>query len=83
MASKPKLTKSKVMEKLRDAGYKDEKKLSALDESLIFNMDFSREELIIAYQIRNATKKGLLYSYLINPDIDLNNKEGQNNGKQI
>lgn len=77
MATKPKLTKGKVMEKLRDAGYSDEKALAALDESLIFNMSFSREELIIAYQIRNATKKGVLYSYLINPQIDLSqpNKE--------
>ena len=71
MATKPKATKGKVMEKLRDAGYKGERELAALDESLIFNMDFSREELIIAYQIRNATKKGLLYSYLINPEIHL------------
>ena len=77
MATKPKLTKGKVMEKRRDAGYSDEKALAALDESLIFNMSFSREELIIAYQIRNATKKGVLYSYLINPQIDLSppNKE--------
>lgn len=59
------------MEKLRDAGYTNEKELAALDENLIFNMDFSREELIIAYQIRNATKKGLLYSYLINPELNL------------
>ncbi len=71
MSTKPKITKGKVMEKLRDAGYKDEKKLAALDENLIFNTDFSREELIVAYQIRNATKKGLLYSYLINPEINL------------
>ena len=59
------------MEKLRDAGYTNEKELAALDENLIFNMDFAREELIIAYQIRNATKKGLLYSYLINPELNL------------
>lgn len=71
MSTKPKPTKSKVMEKLRDAGYTNEKELAALDENLIFNMDFSREELIIAYQIRNATKKGLLYSYLINPELNL------------
>jgi len=71
MSTKPKPTKSKVMEKLRDAGYTNEKELAALDENLIFNIDFSREELIIAYQIRNATKKGLLYSYLINPELNL------------
>lgn len=71
MATKPKLAKGKVMEKLRDAGYKDEKQLATLDESLIFNINFSREELIVAYQIRDATKKGVLYSYLINPNVDL------------
>lgn len=59
------------MEKLCRSGYKNEKDLAALNESLIYNTDFSREELIIAFQIRDATKKGVLYSYLINPNVDL------------
>lgn len=59
------------MEKLRLSGYENEKNLAFLNESLIYNTDFSREELIIAFQIRDATKKGVLYSYLINPNVDL------------
>ena len=59
------------MEKLRLSGYENEKNLASLNESLIYNTDFSREELIIAFQIRDATKKGVLYSYLINPNVDL------------
>ena len=59
------------MEKLRLSGYENEKNLASLNESLIYNTDFSREELIIAFQIRDATKKGVLYSYLINPNADL------------
>ena len=83
MASKPKPSKSRVMEKLCRSGYKNEKDLAALNESLIYNTDFSREELIIAFQIRDATKKGVLYSYLINPEIDLQEKEEKNNAKQV
>ena len=69
------------MEKLRLSGYENEKNLASLNESLIYNTDFSREELIIAFQIRDATKKGVLYSYLINPEIDLINKEEKKNAE--
>ena len=81
MATKPKLSKGKVLEKLRLSGYENEKDLASLNESLIYNTDFSREELIIAFQIRDATKKGVLYSYLINPEIDLINKEEKKNAE--
>lgn len=83
MATKPKLSKGKVMEKLRLSGYENEKDLESLNESLIYNTDFSREELIIAFQIRDAMKKGILYSYLINPEIDLQQKEDKSNAKQV
>ena len=83
MSTKPKITKGKVMEKLRLSGYENEKDLASLNEMLIYNTDFSREELIIAYQIRDATKKGVLYSYLIDPEIDLQQKEEKHNAKQV
>ena len=66
---------------LAEENHENEKNLASLNESLIYNTDFSREELIIAFQIRDAMKKGILYSYLINPEIDLINKEEKKNAE--
>lgn len=71
MASKPILNKLKVFEKLTKAGYNDEKSIKGIDEKIIFNRSFTRDELIIVVQMKEAAKNKALVSYLSDPNIDL------------
>lgn len=57
--------KLRVMSKLREMGYKDEKAVAAISlEDIIIKYEIPTVELKIIAEIKKALKEGKLYSYL-------------------
>lgn len=78
MATKPTVNKLKVFEKLSNAGFADDKSILKIDETIVFNRSFTRDELIVVVQMKEAVKKKKLYAYLADPTVNLEppDKEG-------
>lgn len=71
MPTKQTINKLKVFEKLNKSGYTDEKSILSIDEKIIFNKSFTRDELIVVIQMKEAAKNKALIAYLADPNIDL------------
>ena len=71
MATKPTINKLKVFEKLSKSGYSDEKSIMNIDETIIFDKSFSRDELIVVLQMKEAAKNKSFIAYLADPSVDL------------
>ena len=71
MPTKPTVNKLRVFDKLSKAGFSDEKSSLTIDETIVFNRSFTRDELIVVVQMKEAVKKKNLYAYLADPNVDL------------
>ena len=71
MPTKPTVNKLRVFDKLTKAGYSDEKSIMSIDEKIVFDKSFTRDELIVAVQIKEAAKSKTLVAYLAAPNVDL------------
>ncbi len=71
MPTKPTVNKLRVFDKLTKAGYADEKSIMSIDEKIVFDKSFTRDELIVAVQIKEAAKSKTLVAYLADPNVDL------------
>lgn len=71
MPTKPTVNKLRVFDKLTKAGYSDEKSIMNIDEKIVFDKSFTRDELIVAVQIKEAAKSKTLVAYLADPNVDL------------
>lgn len=71
MPTKPTVNKLRVFDKLTKAGYSDEKSIMSIDEKIVFDKSFTRDELIVAVQIKEAAKSKTLVAYLADPNVDL------------
>lgn len=70
--------KLRVMSKLREMGYKDEKAVAAISiEDIVIKYDMPTAELKIIAEIKKALKEGKFYSYL---QDDNGVKEAEHNG---
>ena len=71
MPTKPTVNKLRVFDKLAKAGYSDEKSIVSIDEKIIFDKSFTRDELIVVIQMKEAAKNKSLIAYLADPNVDL------------
>ncbi len=71
MATKPTVNKLKVFEKLTNAGYSDDKSILSIDETIVYDRSFTRDELIVVVQMKEAVKAKNLYAYLADPVVNL------------
>ena len=71
MPTKPTVNKLRVFDKLNKAGYADEKSIMNIDEKIIFDKSFTRDELIVIIQMKEAAKNKNLVAYLADPNVDL------------
>lgn len=71
MPTKSTVNKLRVFEKLNKAGYTDEKSIMSIDEKIIYDKSFTRDELIVVVQMKEAAKNKALIAYLADPNVDL------------
>lgn len=72
MPTNPTVNKYRLLEKLKNAGYTDEKSILNMDMSIIGVKELTRAELEYVLEIREAVRQRKIIEYLASPHLKLN-----------
>lgn len=72
MPTNPTVNKYRLLEKLKNAGYTDEKSILSMDMSIIGVKELTRIELQYALEIKDAVRQRKIIEYLASPHLKLN-----------
>ena len=76
MPTNPTVNKYRLLEKLKNAGYTDEKSILNMDMSIIGVKELTRAELEYVLEIREAVLQRKIIEYLASPHLKLNPPKG-------
>ena len=76
MPTNPTVNKYRLLEKLKNAGYTDEKSILSMDMSIIGVKELTRIELQYALEIKEAVRQRKIIEYLASPHLKVNPPKG-------
>ena len=76
MSTNPTVNKYRLLEKLKNAGYTDEKSILSMDMSIIGVKELTRIELQYALEIKEAVRQRKIIEYLASPHLKVNPPKG-------
>ena len=76
MPNNPTVNKYRLLEKLKNAGYTDEKSILSMDMSIIGVKELTRIELQYALEIKEAVRQRRIIEYLASPHLKVNPPKG-------
>ena len=76
MPNNPTVNKYRLLEKLKNAGYTDEKSILSMDMSIIGVKELTRIELQYALEIKEAVRQRQIIEYLASPHLKVNPPKG-------
>ena len=76
MPSNPTVNKYRLLEKLKNAGYADDKSILNIDMSIIGVKTLTRAELEYVVEIREAVRQKRIIEYLASPHLKLDPPKG-------
>ncbi|MBQ6380234.1 MAG: hypothetical protein IJJ41_01350 [Clostridia bacterium] len=76
MPNNPTVNKYRLLEKLKNAGYADEKSILNMDISIIGVKTITRVELEYVLEIREAVRQKRIIEYLASPHLKLDSPKG-------